>query len=156
MLKPGAAAPDFESTLDDGTPFRLSDALKTSPVVLYFYPKDFTGGCTKQACSFRDRFADITEAGALLLGVSGDSEESHARFRDRYELPFRLIADPEKRIIEAYDARGPLGLSTARVTYVIDQSARVRKVIRHDFRVSQHVPEVIEALRELAAHPTGP
>lgn len=82
MLQVGAKAPEFEGVLDDGTAFRLSEALGRGPVVLYFYPKDFTGGCTKEACSFRDNFGAIGAAGATLVGVSADNEDSHTRFRE--------------------------------------------------------------------------
>ncbi|MCC7365324.1 MAG: peroxiredoxin [Dehalococcoidia bacterium] len=106
MLQVGAKAPEFEGVLDDGTAFRLSEALGRGPVVLYFYPKDFTGGCTKEACSFRDNFGAIGAAGATLVGVSADNEDSHTRFREKHGLPFPLLADTEKRIVDAFDARG--------------------------------------------------
>ncbi|MEX2080584.1 MAG: peroxiredoxin [Dehalococcoidia bacterium] len=150
MLKQGTTAPDFEATLDDGTPFKLSQALADRAVVLYFYPRDFTPGCTRQACAFRDNFEAITEAGATIIGVSTDSLGSHASFKDRFDLPFPLIADGNREVIDAYDARGLFGISTARVTYVIARDGLIQRTIRHDLRVDQHVPEVLEALAEIA------
>lgn len=149
MLKQGAQAPDFEATLDDGSAFKLSEGLAGGPVVLYFYPKDFTSGCTREACSFRDNFEAITAAGATLVGVSADSEESHTRFKERHNLPFPLIADRGREVIDLYDARGMFGLGIARVTYVIGQDSTIRAAIRHDIAVHRHVPEVLEALESL-------
>ena len=146
MLAVGAVAPDFSATLDDGTPFKLSEFRGKQNVVLYFYPKDFTPGCTKEACSFRDNYAEIAAYDAVIYGVSGDSTDSHARFRETHSLPFPLIPDPGKEIIRLYEAKGTFGLMTARATYVIDKTGVIRAAIRHDFRVSEHVPEVLAAL----------
>lgn len=151
MLKIGTPAPDVTGTLDDGSTFRLSDHRGVRPVVLYFYPKDFTGGCTRQACSFRDNYGAITAGGALLVGVSGDSAGRHAEFRDRHDLPFPLLADPDDAIIAAYDAKGPFGIGKARVTYVIDREGVIRAVIRHDLKVGAHVPDVLAALGALSS-----
>lgn len=151
MLKVGTRAPQIEGVLDDGSRFSLDEALGTQNLVLYFYPKDFTGGCTRQACSFRDNFAEITARGALLIGVSSDDEASHAAFREAHDLPFPLLADPGGRIIDLYDARGPFGLGKARITYVIDRKGVIRAAIRHDLVVGKHVPEVIDALEEIGA-----
>lgn len=153
MLKPGTLAPAFDGILDDGTTFRLSDAFAKGPVVLYFYPKDFTMGCTREACSFRDNFEAISAAGATLLGVSADDEASHARFRERHDLPFRLLADPARKVIDAYDARGMFGLGVARVTYVIGRDGVIADAFRHELLVSRHVPLVLEALARLPAAP---
>ena len=152
MLKPGTKAPEIEGTLDDGSAFKLSDALACGPVVLYFYPKDFTTGCTKEACSFRDNYGAITAAGAALIGVSADDEASHARFREKHELPFRLLSDPDKKVIDAYDARGMFGLGIARVTYVIGTDGVISDAFRHDLAVGKHVPKVLEALARLGSN----
>ena len=146
MLKPGTTAPQFSATLDDGTTFDLSAYRGQKNVVLYFYPKDFTPGCTSQACSFRDNYARIEEHDAIIIGVSGDTETSHASFKDKYELPFRLAADPTKEVHRLYQAVGLIPWITPRVTYVIDKEGVIRSSIRHDFRVKEHVPEVVAAL----------
>lgn len=146
MLATGSPAPDFSATLQDGSPFKLSDFRGKQNVVLYFYPRDFTPGCTKEACAFRDSYAEIAAYDAVIFGVSGDDSESHTRFRETHSLPFPLIPDSGREIIRLYDARGTFGLMTARATYVIDKAGVIRAAIRHDFRVAEHVPEVVAAL----------
>ncbi len=118
-------------------------------MVLYFYPKDFTGGCTAQACSFRDNYGLIAGYDAVVFGISGDGEESHSRFKERYELPFPLIADPGRTVHRLYDAVGLLPFMTPRITYVIDKEGVIRSAIRHDLRVKEHVPDVVKALEQI-------
>ena len=149
MLKPGTTAPTFTATLDDGSTFDLADWRGKKHVVLYFYPKDFTGGCTAQACSFRDNYGLIEKHDAIIVGVSGDSEASHASFKDKYDLPFPLAADPDKSVHRLYEAVGLIPWITPRITYVIDKEGVIRSAIRHDLRVKEHVPEVIEALEAI-------
>ena len=149
MLKEGTAAPDFEAELGNGERVRLADYRGQKNVVLYFYPKDFTSGCTREACIFRDNYAEVEQLDAVIVGVSADSADSHESFREKHQLPFGLIPDPEKRIIKLYDADGFLGFMTARVTYVIDKDGVVRAALRHDFSVSLHLPAVIDALRSI-------
>ena len=155
MLKVGTPAPDFTATLDDGSEFKLS-AQRGKPVVLYFYPKDETPGCTTQACSFRDNYGRVQKYGATIYGISTDSVESHEKFREHHALPFPLIADPTKEIRKAYDAETLFGLLTARVTYVVDGEGIVRHAFRSDFRPGSHIDQIIEALQSLqpssAAH----
>jgi peroxiredoxin Q/BCP len=151
MLAPGTPAPDFTATLDDGTEFHLADYRGREHVVLYFYPKDFTPGCTAEACSFRDNYSAIAAFDAIIIGVSGDSAESHTAFREKHGLPFPLIADPEGRLRALYDAKGWIPWMPPRVTYVIDKEGIIRAAMRHDFRVTAHVPEVIEALKKVTA-----
>ena len=105
MVEEGKPAPDFELTSDTGEQVKLSD-FRGQPVVLYFYPKDDTPGCTKQACDIRDEYAEFKERGAVVLGVSPDDEASHVKFRDKYRLPFTLLADPEHEASEAYGVWG--------------------------------------------------
>ena len=100
MLKEGTQAPDFKATLDSGESFSLSDQRGKQNVVLYFYPKDFTPGCTREACTFRDNYDDIKQYDAMIIGVSTDSVDSHQRFREKHELPFPLIADPDKKLVK--------------------------------------------------------
>lgn len=149
MLTPGTPAPDFTATLDDGTEFRLADHRGKKHIVLYFYPKDFTPGCTAEACSFRDNYSQIAAYDAIILGVSSDTAASHTAFRQKHSLPFPLIPDPEGRLRTLYDAKGWIPWMPPRITYVIDKEGIIRAALRHDFRVTAHVPEVIEALGKL-------
>lgn len=155
MLKPGTPAPDFTATLDDGSTFTLSDCRGKKHVVLYFYPKDFTPGCTAQACSFRDNYGAIAAYDAIVIGVSGDSSSSHTSFREKHSLPFPLIPDSDGRLRDLYDAKGWIPWMPPRVTYVIDKEGIIRAAMRHDFRVTAHVPEVIAALEKIAPRAAG-
>lgn len=130
MVEEGTAAPDFELTSDAGEPVRLS-ALRGRPVVLYFYPKDDTPGCTKQACGLRDVYGEIEERGATVLGVSPDTEASHVKFRSKYGLPFTLLADPEHEVAELYGvwvektSFGRTSKGIKRSTFVIDADGKI-------------------------------
>ena len=117
LLERGTRAPEFEGTNQDGVPIRLRD-FRGKPVVLFFYPEDDTAGCTREACAFRDDMAAFRAIGAVVLGVSVQGEASHRAFREKYHLTFDLVADPDKRITQAYNALGFLGVAK-RVTYVI-------------------------------------
>jgi len=154
-LEVGAKAPAFTLLTDQGTKAKLSD-FKGSPVVLYFYPKDDTPGCTKEACAFRDASKELKKLGAVVLGVSPDSSESHAKFRDKYSLNFTLLADPDHALAEAYGAwreknmYGKKSMGVQRSTYLIDASGKVAKVWKK-VSVDGHDAQVLEALRELLA-----
>lgn len=152
MLKTGTEAPDFEATLDDGRRFSLAEQRGSKHVVLYFYPKDFTPGCTAEACSFRDNYGAIAKHDAIIVGVSSDDAASHGEFRSKHELPFPLISDPDGQLRELYDAKGWIPWMPPRVTYVIDKDGVIRAAMRHDFKVSAHVPEVLEALEKLGTN----
>lgn len=149
----GAAAPAFHLTADDRSKVRLS-AFKGQPVVLYFYPKDDTPGCTKEACAFRDRSAELAALGAKVLGVSPDSAERHAKFRDKYGLNFTLLSDPDHQVAEKYGAwreknmYGKKSLGIQRSTFLIDAQGKVAKVWPR-VQVAGHDEQVLEALREL-------
>jgi peroxiredoxin Q/BCP len=150
MLQEGTQAPDFEAALDNGETFRLSEQRGKKNVVLYFYPKDFTMGCTREACAFRDNYDDVGTYDAVIVGVSTDSIDSHQRFREKHDLPFPLIADEQQALIEQYDVgRGLLGLATARVTYVIDKDGIVRAALRHDLAIGKHLSGVLDALASI-------
>ncbi len=149
MLKEGSSAPEFDAELEEGGRFRLADHKGSKNVVLYFYPKDFTPGCTREACAFRDNYSEIEQYDAIIAGVSTDSADSHKAFREHHALPFPLIPDPGKRLVKLYDADGLFGITTARVTYVIDKQGTVRAALRHDFAVGRHLPEVLDALRDI-------
>ena len=153
MLRTGNPAPDFTARLDDGTEFTLSSYRGKKHVVLYFYPKDFTPGCTAEACSFRDNYGRISAYDAIIVGVSADSSDSHTSFKEKHELPFPLASDPDGKLRDLYDAKGWIPWMPPRVTYVIDKEGVIRAAVRHDFRVTAHVPEVVEALEKLATAP---
>jgi len=151
----GQKAPAFTLTADDGTRVRLS-ALKGSPVVLYFYPKDDTPGCTKEACAFRDQRTELAKLGAKVLGVSPDTVDSHVKFRERYQLNFPLLSDVDHTVAEKYGAwreknmYGKKSMGIQRSTFLIDADGRVAKVWPR-VRVDGHDEEVLAALKSLRA-----
>lgn len=151
-LKPGVKAPDFAATADDGSIVRLAD-FRGRKLVLYFYPMDDTPGCTAQACSLRDAWAEIDRKGAAILGVSAQDQDSHRRFAAKYRLNFPLLCDTGRAIAKAYDAagsgpggwlRGLFGLSR-RISYLIDEDGRIVQVIEHP-DCSAHGEEVLRRL----------
>jgi peroxiredoxin Q/BCP len=151
MLAVGSQAPDFSATLDDGTTFSLARERGVHNVVLYFYPKDFTSGCTKEACAFRDNYAEIGRFDAIIVGVSADSAESHTDFRERHQLQFPLIADQDGTVRDLYQARKSfVPFMPPRITYVIDKEGVIRAAMRHDIQVTRHIDEVLGALRSFA------
>lgn len=149
-LKAGDPAPDFEGPTSDGSKLGLKNFLGKKNVVLYFYPKDDTPGCTKEACSFRDNLQPIRNMGAEIIGVSLDSIESHGKFASKYGLSFPLISDNEKRIANAYGVLKDTGTSTNRVTFIIDKTGKIAKVFPK-VDVTKHTEEVVSALKELAS-----
>ncbi len=149
----GKKAPDFTLQADDGGKVKLS-SLRGKPVVLYFYPRDDTPGCTREACAFRDRKAELATLGAAVLGVSTDGVDSHGKFRDKYKLNFPLLADPQHKVAEKYGAWrekvrfGKTSMGIQRSTYLIDAEGVVRKVWKN-VKVDGHDRQVIAALEEL-------
>jgi peroxiredoxin Q/BCP len=150
MIEEGKPAPDFELPSDSGETIKLSE-LRGKPVVLYFYPKDDTPGCTTQACGIRDAYGEFEKAGAVVLGVSPDNEKSHGKFRDKYELPFTLLADTEHSVAEQYGVWGEKSfagkkyMGVNRSTFVIDADGNVKRVM-HDVKPANHADDVLEAL----------
>jgi thioredoxin-dependent peroxiredoxin len=145
-LKVGDKAPDFTLESNAGEKVSLSQFQGQKNVVLYFYPKDETMGCTREACGFRDRYEAFTDLGAEVVGVSSDSPESHRRFAEHHRLPFTLLSDPRKVVRKLYGVPSNMGFLPGRVTYVIDK----RGVVRHIFNSQMHPEEhVSEALRIL-------
>lgn len=138
MLKPGTDAPDFVLQDDLGGETSLSDLLANGPLILYFYPADFTPGCTREACSIRDIHGDIQGVGLTVAGVSPQDVGSHQRFRDEYGLPFALLSDPEKAAIRAYDVDGPFGVGVRRATYLIDENGVIEDAVLADVLVDRH------------------
>jgi peroxiredoxin Q/BCP len=147
LLPIGAPAPDFEAQDQHGKSIRLSD-FRGKKVVLYFYPKDDTPGCTKEACNLRDNYAALQAAGYTVLGVSADDVASHRRFADKYDLPFSLLADPEKKIIRAYGAWGKKRMygkeyeGIQRITYVIDEKGLIAQVIEK-VKTDDHAAQIL-------------
>jgi len=152
-LQEGAEAPVFEAPNSEGRLFRLQDC-RGRWVVLYFYPRDHTPGCTREACEFRDSYAAFQQEEAVVVGVSTDSVESHARFAARQQLPFVLVADPDRAVVRQYGVWGPkrfmgrLLEGTIRSTFLIDPHGRIRRIWRH-VRPAGHAAEVLKELRRL-------
>jgi peroxiredoxin Q/BCP len=150
VVEEGKAAPDFTLTSDTGEPVTLS-GLRGKPVVLYFYPKDDTPGCTTQACGLRDAYGELERAGAVVLGVSPDSETSHVEFREKYELPFTLLADTDHAVAEQYGAWGEkkyMGrtyVGVLRTTFVIGADGTVKRVLEN-VKPATHADDVLAAL----------
>lgn len=148
-IKVGDKAPDFELERQDGGFFRLYETLRTKNVVLYFYPKDSTPGCTKQACEFRDQYEVFEEQGAEVVGISSDSVESHQRFEQVYKLPFTLLSDKGGQIRKMFGVPRKLGLLPGRVTYIIDKEGAVRYIFNSMTKPLEHVTTALEVLREI-------
>lgn len=138
MLKPGDRAPEFTLPDQDGRERSLTSLLGDGALILYFYPADFTPGCTAEACILRDLHADIQRAGLRVVGISPQPPESHRQFREKYHLPFTLLSDPEKAVIRMYDVDGPLGIAVRRATYLVDQGRMIQDAVLADFRISRH------------------
>jgi peroxiredoxin Q/BCP len=153
-VEPGKKAPDFALSADDGTKVKLS-SLRGQPVVVYFYPRDDTPGCTREACAMRDRKDDLARLGAKVLGISPDDVESHGKFRDKFSLNFPLLADTEHRVAEKYGAWrektrfGKTSMGIQRSTFLIDADGVVRKVWKN-VDVDGHDGQVVKALEEIA------
>ena len=149
MLEVGKRAPSFSLRDHRGSELMSEALLAKGPVVIYFYPKDFTPGCTQEACMFRDSFAELEGHGATVIGVSADDDASHVKFADRYRLPFSLVADADRALSKRFGVARPLGLGAWRITYVIDQAGVVRGAFHHELSMQKHVTEVQDALSKL-------
>lgn len=150
MIAVGSAAPDFSGTDQNGQPVSLAALREKGPVVLYFYPRDFTPGCTREACMFRDAFEDLSGLGASIVGVSVDDEASHRDFATKHRLPFSLLSDPGHALAKKYDIARLFGLGAQRVTFVIDRGGVVRAAIHSELSMSRHVDQTRTALEALA------
>jgi peroxiredoxin Q/BCP len=146
MLKTGDPAPDFALPDQDGQTVHLSQLLSTGPVLLYFYPADFTPGCTKEACSIRDMHEDIADVGIRVIGISPQDEDSHSRFSRKHNLPFTLLADKDKSVVKAYGVDGPLGIGVRRATFLIDGSGEIADVVVADILVGKHSDFIRQAI----------
>ncbi len=145
----GSPAPDFALEDQHGHTVRLADFRGRKNVVVYFYPKDETRGCTAEACSFRDQFSAFTDAGAEVIGISGDSAASHKAFADNHRLPFTLLADTQGSVRDAFGVPKTAGFIPGRVTYVIDKAGVIRHAFNSQFAATQHVDESLAILRTL-------
>ena len=148
-IKVGDAAPEFDLTDAAGKRVRLSDFRGKRNVVLYFYPKDDTPGCTKEACSFRDSYQSFTDAGAEVIGVSSDDGTSHQKFAEKFHLPFTLVSDTGGGVRKRYGVPATLGLLPGRVTFVIDRDGIVRHVFNSQLQATKHVDEALAVIKRL-------
>ena len=150
-VKVGDRAPDFTLESKTGEKVSLSQFYGQKNVVLYFYPKDETMGCTREACGFRDRYEAFADLGAEVVGVSSDSPESHRRFAEHHRLPFTLLSDPGKVVRKLYGVPSNMGFLPGRVTYVIDKSGAVRHIFNSQMHPEEHVNEALNILRVIEA-----
>jgi len=145
----GAPAPEISLLTHTGERVSLAEYRGAHPVVVFFYPKDGTAVCTKEACSFRDAYADFNEAGAVVIGISGDSADRHQKFADKHRLPFLLVADERGEARRAFGVPKTMGIFPGRVTYVIDRDGIIRHVFSSQFAADRHVEEALEIVRQL-------
>ena len=150
-IQAGDKAPDFTLQSQAGEPVRLSDRTAERVVVLYFYPRDETRGCTAEACAFRDSHEVFAEAGAEVIGVSSDSVDRHAAFADHHKLPFTLLSDVGGKVRKSYGVPSTLGLLPGRVTYVIDTTGTVRYVFNSQLNIGRHVEDAVGVVKKLKA-----
>lgn len=146
----GDQAPEFEATSHDGQVIRLSDYRNERVVVLFFYPKDGTPVCTREACAFRDAYEDFTKAGAVVIGVSADSEKKHQSFAATNRLPFHLVSDRDGSLRRLFGVPKTMGFLPGRVTYVIDKAGVVRLLFNSQMSAEGHVEEAMKVVRDLA------
>ena len=148
-VKVGDKAPDFTLLSQKGEKVNLSKLIGKKNLVLYFYPKDESKGCTRQACEFRDKYEVYTDLGAEVIGVSSDSVESHQEFADKHNLPFILLSDNKNKVRKLYGVSSTFGVIPGRVTYIIDKTGIVKHIFSSQFQPKKHIKESLEALKEL-------
>lgn len=152
MLAVGARAPEFTLPDQDGRDISLTTLLNRGTLVLFFYPADFTPGCTREVCMFRDIHTELATRGLTVAGISPQGPESHRNFRAKYALPFTLLSDAHKAVIRMYEVTGPLGIGVRRVTYLIDQARNIRDGVLADFRITRHEDFARKALALSRGH----
>ena len=153
MLDTGDKVPEFTLPDQDGHDVSLTSMLKDGPVILYFYPADFTPGCTREACSIRDIHREIARAGLTVAGISPQGPESHKRFREKHNLPFTLLADEGKEVTKVFGVNGPLGFWVQRVTFLVDQNRTIQGRVKAHFSIAEHeafIRKAIELQKKLA------
>ncbi len=153
MLDIGKRAPDFSLEDQDGERRTLKSLLEKGPLILYFYPADFTPGCTKEACTFRDLQKDLVQARLRVVGISPQDADSHQRFAAKHKLNFPLLADPDKKTVKAYDLDGPLGIGVRRGTYLIGADGVIKDRVLADFQIAKHEAFVERAIKFGAQEP---
>lgn len=146
MLEISEQAPRFTLPDQTGKPVSLQGLLENGPVVLYFYPADFTPGCTKEACTIRDLHGELVAARLQVAGISPQGTESHQRFAEKHQLPFLLLSDVDKAVIVDYGVNGPLGFGVRRATFLIDQDGIIRDAVLADLRIGQHEEFIRQAI----------
>ena len=146
MLEISEQAPRFALPDQTGKPVSLQGLLENGPLVLYFYPADFTPGCTREACTIRDLHGELVAAGLQVAGISPQGTESHQRFAEKYQLPFLLLSDVGKAVIVDYGVNGPLGFGVRRATFLIDQDGIIRDAVLADLRIGQHEEFIRQAI----------
>lgn len=147
MLDIGKRAPEFDLEDQDGKRHTLQSLLGKGPLILYFYPADFTPGCTKEACTFRDLQKDLVLAKLRVVGISPQDAASHQRFAAKHQLNFPLLVDPDKKTVKAYDLDGPLGIGVRRGTYLIGTDGLIKDSVLADFQISKHEAFVERAIQ---------
>jgi thioredoxin-dependent peroxiredoxin len=155
MLDTEDRAPEFTLPDQNGHDISLTALLKDGPAILYFYPADFTPGCTREACSIRDLHRELVRAGITVAGISPQSPESHKRFREKHQLPFTLLADEGKQVIKMFGVNGPLGFWVQRVTFLIDQKRVIRGRVKAHFSIGEHEAFIRRAIELRKAERTG-
>jgi thioredoxin-dependent peroxiredoxin len=152
MLAVGSRAPEFTLPDQDGRDTSLTTLLNHGSLVLFFYPADFTPGCTREVCMLRDLHSELIQRGLNAAGISPQSPQSHREFRAKYGLPFPLLADEGRAVIRMYDVKGPLGFGVRRATYLIDPARHIRDVVLADFRIGRHEDFVRKAMALSRGH----
>jgi peroxiredoxin Q/BCP len=152
MLAVGARAPEFTLPDQDGRDTSLTTLLNHGALVLFFYPADFTPGCTKEACMLRDLHSELVTRGLTVAGISPQGAQSHRSFRAKHSLPFTLLSDPDKAVIGMYEVNGPLGIGVRRATYLVDPSRHIRDAVLADFRIARHEDFVRRAMALSRGH----
>jgi thioredoxin-dependent peroxiredoxin len=153
MLETEQKAPEFTLPDQNGHDISLTSLLKDGPVILYFYPADFTPGCTREACSIRDLHREIGRAGLTVAGISPQSPDSHKRFREKYDLPFTLLSDENKEVIKMFGVNGLFGVWVQRVTYLVDQDRNIKGRVKAHFSIGEHEAFIRKAI-EITRLPT--
>ncbi len=153
-LRTGELAPDFRLVSQNGDEVSLSDFHGKKNVILYFYPKDETPGCVREARTFRDSYEVFKEKGAEVIGVSSDSTDSHRKFAEHHQLPFILLSDPNRKLRKLYGVPSSFGLLAGRVTYIIDKEGIVRHIFNSQIRPEKHIDESLKVLKEIERSPT--
>jgi peroxiredoxin Q/BCP len=147
-IKEGAKAPDFTLPAQDGSMVSLSQFIGNKTIVLFFYPKDESYGCTKEACSFRDNYEVFKEAGAEVIGISADDQASHKSFASHHKLQFILLSDVDRKVAGLYNVGRTMGLLPGRVTYVIDKNGVIKKIFSSQFSFEKHMDEALKVITQ--------